>query len=929
MTRGVALIALLVLCLPGPTQAQYPFGKNKVIYSKLDWQVLETEHVDIYHYPNEANLIRFAAPLIEETYLEFSEVFGIEFERRVPFVFYASHYDFQQTNILPSLISEYTGGFTDLLKGRVAVPFTGSYAKFRHVVRHEMVHAFMLEKLQQVMAGQGKFNVPPPPLWFVEGMAEYFANSPRNSQAHMFIRDALVHDKLLDLNNIWRISGSYLMYKQGEAVVAYIAHNFGDEAVIRILENWWTSEKFTFVLKNTIGMDMFELSDAWMQYTKRQYYPAILHSRFVTDIGKPLTGEKAFHSRVAATADADGNASVFTLSAEDGVINVAQLELPGTSSRIVAKGSRSARLESIPAFRSKIEAHGDTLLFVSKSSDRDVIYFWSVRNKKEIRRVSFEQLDLLASPTLSGDGRRLAFSAIDDTGQMDIFLYDLTDETLRRVTDDIYADEDPDFHPTDNVLLYTSDRGTEGRRDRSHIYWVDVDSGRYRVMDEGPFADSQAEWAPDGKSFLFTSDRDGTNNIYHHNGDVIVRQTNVLGAVTSAAFLPQGDRFVASSYSGGRFRVFEFELVNGTGQVTRVEPQDVGTEVTWSPEVYTGVQEYNSKPYERRFAVDFVGAGVAIDPEFGDIGNGGQLLLSDVLGNEQINFVFANSSEGLDDFWKRLNAGITYANLSRRINYSLSFFHFSTYSNDFFTVDRQERRYGGALGIRYPLNRFQRIELSGVLRGIERELSLVGVQRRESFTGSLFATYASDHTLWTIGGPITGSRYYVSVGQTGDFLGRGFANTGVIYDVRKYLKLDRRIALALRFRSANSYGGDEQLYYLGGPWSLRGYDWREFAGRSTYLFNSEIRFPLVDRFLLALPFGNIEMPMFRGAAFFDAGRTERYIAGSTNGWKGTLGLGAELNLGFAPVFRLNFTRKTDFATISTDTNVELFIGYNY
>ncbi len=145
VTRRVLVVLFsLFLSIPVVSWGQYPFGKNKVVYENRDWKVLKTEHVDIYHYASDANLIVYVAPLVEETYLEFSELFDLEFDHPVPFVFFNSHYDFQETNILPYLISEYTGGFTDLMKGRIAVPFTGQYATFRHVARHEMVHAFML-----------------------------------------------------------------------------------------------------------------------------------------------------------------------------------------------------------------------------------------------------------------------------------------------------------------------------------------------------------------------------------------------------------------------------------------------------------------------------------------------------------------------------------------------------------------------------------------------------------------------------------------------------------------------------------------------------------------------------------------------------------------------------------------------------------------
>ena len=65
----------------------------------------------------------------------------------------------------------------------------------------------------------------------------------------------------------------------------------------------------------------------------------------------------------------------------------------------------------------------------------------------------------------------------------------------------------------------------------------------------------------------------------------------------------------------------------------------------------------------------------------------------------------------------------------------------------------------------------------------------------------------------------------------------------------------------------------------------------------------------------------------RGSLLFDAGRVNRYIYDTE--WLGSVGAGVEFNLGYAPVIRVNFTRITDFRTISPDTHMELFIGFNY
>jgi hypothetical protein len=922
----------VAVLIPDGAAAQYLYGKNKVTYDRRDWKVLKTAHVDIYHYENEANLVRYIAPLIESTFLEFEDRFDLKFEKRLPFIFYNNHYAFQETNVLPHLISEYTGGFTDLMKGRIAVPFTGSYGNFRHVARHEMVHAFMLEKIRVVMKKAGKFTYPQPPLWFIEGMAEYFANSPRTPRSHMFVRDALLHDKLLSLPEIWRIQGSFMMYKQGEAVVSYIAESFGEEAIIQILENWWKADRFSLVLKETVNLDLYQLDDAFMKHVKRLYYPAVLHGRFATDIGEQITPPRSFHSRSTATRGSDGETRLYALRAEDGVINLAEIEsrYDGGAGkykrRNIILGGRSAAVESMPAFRSKIEAAGDTLLFVAKNKSRDVVYFWDRLRRKKVGQLKFDDLSLLGSPTISGDRTRVVFSAINTRGSMDLYLYDLRTEQLERLTSGNFSEDEPDYHPSEDVILFTSDRDARGRREHTGIFRMDLDTREITAVTGGWFSDSNPEWAPDGNSFLFTSDRDGTFDIYHHRGDTIVRQTNVIGGVTAPAFLPDGRGFIASTYINQMYHLFEYPLKNGHGTPTLVARNDSSV-VGWT-HVDSTEYEYVSSEYQMDLGVDFVAAGVSVSPELGEVGNGAQLVLSDLLGNHQFIFIVGNTSDGFDNFWRRLNAAVTYRNLSRRLHYTLGLFHLNNTRSDPLTYGLGERRYGGGVGVSLPLDRFRRIESSLIIHQFEQTFTYQSAAfTDESFLGTVYLTYVSDKTLWTIGGPLTGWRYYVRGGRTHDFLERGFDNTSAHVDIRRYFKITSRIVFANRFHYNSSWGSFQQLHYLGGPWDLRGYNFRQFIGRTTYLLNTELRFPVIDRFALTLPFGTIEIPMFRGAVFLDVGKVTRFIVDSD--WLGSFGAGAELNLGYAPVIRVNWTRQTDFRTISSDTKWELFIGYNY
>ena len=168
MSKASRLIAILICActlVSAEAAAQYPFGKNKIQYTAKDWKIIETPHTEIFYYPDELTIAEFIADLSEEVYREYANFFNVDFENKIPIILYGSHHDFKETNVVPFLISEGTGGFTEFIKGRVAIPFMGSYGKLKAVFRHELTHAFMLEKLRVVMNEHRRYTYRHPPLW--------------------------------------------------------------------------------------------------------------------------------------------------------------------------------------------------------------------------------------------------------------------------------------------------------------------------------------------------------------------------------------------------------------------------------------------------------------------------------------------------------------------------------------------------------------------------------------------------------------------------------------------------------------------------------------------------------------------------------------------------------------------------------------------
>src|SRR6187455_1465802 len=75
--RAVCATALMTVCASAPAvvHAQY-FGRNKVQYRTFDFQVLQTDHFDLYYYPEEAEAAQIVARMAERWYDRLSRFFS-------------------------------------------------------------------------------------------------------------------------------------------------------------------------------------------------------------------------------------------------------------------------------------------------------------------------------------------------------------------------------------------------------------------------------------------------------------------------------------------------------------------------------------------------------------------------------------------------------------------------------------------------------------------------------------------------------------------------------------------------------------------------------------------------------------------------------------------------------------------------------------
>jgi Tol biopolymer transport system component len=939
MKRWILPHILLSFFLVESASAQfYYFGRNKVQYTDFDWHVLKTEHFDIYYYPEMKDLTERGAAYAEETYRVLEDKYNINVNSRIPLIFYSSHLHFQQTNVTPGFIPEGVGGFFEFLKGRVVIPSDGSIPQFKHVIRHELVHVFMHTKISRVLTDHRVAQDRLPPLWFVEGLAEYWSTD-WDTQGEMLLRDAVLSDYLVPISDIESIYGSFLMYKEGQNFLQWLSANYGEEKILLLMENFWKSNSFREIIKLTIGKDLRELDEEWVYSLKKKYYPLLSASDQPSFVSKPIVRE-GFNSKPVYYRH-DGKAEVFFIGNYTGYTSIYRKEIGNPEAKLVTviEGEKSEEYEAFHFFQSKIDiSKAGVLAFVTKSGENDVLHFYDLNEDRIVETNRPQGLVSIGSVSWSPDGKSIVFSAIDKTGYNDLYVFTLGTNGMERLTGDYYDDRDPAWSPRGDEIAFSSDRSEFGAKGRYNLFIYDLKSREIKTLSAGNENYYSPSWSPDGRKLAFTSDIDGARNIWLMdlqraevaNDAPQNMEMRRITNFTTGAFDPawvDSTGLIFTSFEKYNFAIRTIDSVQ-----TRYEKSTIARTVfpspvssPWTTPKIEGVSEVNALKYARDYSLDIAQSQVATDPVFGTTG-GAAIALSDLLGNDQYYFLIYNSAQAREEILKSFNIAISRISLGQRLNYAYGIFHFSGRRYDLTDPDLffTERVFGGYFALSYPFSKFHRIEASTSISRSDKEV----VTSRKALLVSNSLSYVHDNSLWGPSGPIDGNRFIVTLAYTTDIQYSNVNYYTIIADYRRYFRLSQRSALAVRGQILYNDGREARRFFMGGSWDLRGYPRWSLRGKKLWLSSAELRFPFIDQLAVKFPFGGIGLGLLRGALFVDAGSVwdNRYIE-----TLGSVGFGLRWNLLGALVLRYDVGKRIehDFTRLQQGLFHQFFFGWDF
>ncbi len=877
--------------------AQDYFGKNKVQYEKITFQKKETAHFLLFYPEGGEVLANFASSVVENQaeFLEknLSASGGLKKKSaeggKTPIILYPCFFSFSQTNIILDLIEEGIGGFAELLKRRVVVPFEGDLTLFERTLRHEVTHIYEYEIFFK--RGFGFFGQRVSvPLFILEGFSEYSASKFLDSDgfSDVYLRDYVVRNKF----SLEGLAGdySYLSYRLGEAFFFFVEKRYGEEKVYEFLNNL-KKKGFPEGIKLTFGKSVKSLGEDFVEHLRLKYFP--LYSRRGSDsVINFLTHSKKGVYNTTPIITPQGDKVLFLSNAGgDFVFYLTD----AYSGKILRKGIRFNWAREDVRFLKRVAT-------ITSTPEEQIALFLVREGKRELRILGSDlklkkkfslPLDECFEPSFSPDGRMLVFVGLKD-GFSDLYTISLETGKVERLTA-TFADEfSPSWTPDGETIIFAKRKEEEGSISRRMEIWGYAIKKGVIFKLAGDFKEIKDPIRlPSGEILFRGEDR----QIFLIDTSGKVLKTNFFSGFDYLSIAHNG-RLSFSYFQDASWEIGVTELEKIRFFLEPAEPESIPKATTFSP------SEEKGKPAGFSLSMDYAQGALSWTPGF--FSGYAYLSFSDILGDHR--FLLLTDLSGIIDF---ANFYFSYWYLKERIDYNFTIYQF------FYGYETQNqiwtfRDQGIFPGISYPFSKVDRIE-TGIgfatqnIRTYRKDPeAIVPIDSNYSFSFPYFLAYVFDNTVWQIFGPKKGLRARVS-GEI-SFFGRDYT-TGYI-DFRHYLNLFSDYTFALRLLNIGSFGKNPDSFYISGEF-CRGYGYYQFidtTGIFLSVANLEFRFPLIKEMKLGLP--PISLKNIAGRLFLDGAALWKNSRGwlKKDSWFSKFGWGFGIGVYIPPLpIRVDFS----------------------
>lgn len=506
------------------------YGKNRVQFKKFKWEYYQTQNFNAYYNQNGKELAKYIVQIAEEELPGVERFVEYSLQRRANIVIYNTFNDMQQSNIGMGIDWQYAGGTTKLVNNKMIVYFNSNHADLRRQVREGIAkilteNILFGDDLGEVAGNQALLDLPQ---WLVDGYVAYVGQN-WSTQLDDNLKSEMLSGKyknfyqfafdkpLLAGHSFWY----YIEEKYKRENTTYLLY------LARIYKN--LNKATQQVAKKRKFKDL--LSD-FMVYQEEKYDKDIRRRRNYpkgSEITSVTVGKRTdyFHFNVNPNKR---NGSFAVVQYKKGQYKLILNE--EDKDKTLLKFGAKSRLEDVnPNYPMMAwDPKGTRLSVLYEEQGKIKLFVYDVitrvkRNKNDLTAL----FDQVQDMKYFQNNQFLLLSAVKN-GHSDIYTYDIENETIKQITNDVYDDLDPSFvaFPNKNGIIFSSNRPSAGvkgsdtslLKNKFNIFLVtdfapnNPGLNQITQLTNLKFGDARYPTQYNDNHFTFVSDENGIGNRY-------------------------------------------------------------------------------------------------------------------------------------------------------------------------------------------------------------------------------------------------------------------------------------------------------------------------------------------------------------------------------------------------------------------------------
>ncbi|MEP6947748.1 MAG: hypothetical protein ABI863_00675 [Ginsengibacter sp.] len=521
----------IMLGLMGNAQvSSVEFGKNRVQFKKFKWQYYQTKNFNSYFNQSGQEIAKFVAQVAEEELPGIEKFVEYSLQRRANIIIYNSFNDLQQSNIGIGMDWQAPGGLTKLVNNKMIVYYNSNHADLRRQIREGIAKVLTQnllfgDDLGEVAGNQALLDLPQ---WLIDG---YVAYTGQNWSTQL---DDDLKSEIL--------SGNYKNFYQ----FAFDKPLLAGHAFWYYIEERYKRENTTYLLY--LARVYKNLNRASQQVTKKRKFKEVLadfmtyeEDKYDNDISRRKNYPKGseitsvtigkrkdyFHFNVNPNKR---NGSFAVVQYKKGQYRLL-LNEEDKDKTLLKFGAKSAIDELNPNYPMMAwDPKGSRLSVLYGEEGRIKLFVFDVITRvKPYKRDLTDFFDQVQDMKYMLDSRTLLFSAVKN-GHSDIYTYDLENDKVKQVTNDVFDDLDPSFvsFPNKTGIIFSSNRPSVSAKNsdtallnnKFNIFLITdfatnkAELNQISQLTNLKFGDARFPTQYSNNHFTFVSDENGVGNRY-------------------------------------------------------------------------------------------------------------------------------------------------------------------------------------------------------------------------------------------------------------------------------------------------------------------------------------------------------------------------------------------------------------------------------